>query len=100
MRVKNRHKQNQPEVDDLGEKAMLKIGFLGLVLGAVHAKYMNVFWIASASFVATIWVGFVHSAMGHTVLHAAREGFYSAWSLEIGLLSGALFDCFIRSKEH
>ena len=65
---------------------MLKIGFLGLILGAVHAKYMNVFWIASASFVATIWVGFIHSSMGHSLLHAVREG------CDLGAAVDAVFD--------
>jgi hypothetical protein len=77
---------------------MLQTSVLGVVIGSIFAKYVHLFWIVAGSIVATIWIGFLHSAIGHSMLHALREGIYSAWSMEIGLLSGLLFDRFVRSR--
>jgi hypothetical protein len=79
---------------------MLQVSFLGLVVGSIFAKYVHVFWIALGSITATIWIVFLHSAIGHSLLHALREGVYSAWSMEIGLLSGLLLDRVVRSRAH
>ena len=77
---------------------MLQVSVLGLVVGSIFAKYVHIFWIAFGSIVVTVWIGFLHSALGHSALHALREGIYSAWSMEIGLLSGLLLDRFVRSR--
>jgi len=77
---------------------MLQTSVLGLLIGSIFAKYVHLFWIVAGSIVATVWVGFLHLVIGHSMLHALREAVYSAWSMEIGLLSGLLFDRFVRSR--
>jgi hypothetical protein len=77
---------------------MLQVSVLSLLIGSVFAKYVHILWISTGSILVVLWVGFIHSAMGYTAMHALREGVYSAWSLEIGLLVGLLFERFVRAR--
>ena len=52
---------------------MLQTSVLGLVIGSIFAKYVHLFWIATGSMIVIIWIGFLHSIIGHSILHAARE---------------------------
>jgi hypothetical protein len=97
-RVRGLQLKNQLKVDDQGRQEMLQTSVLGLVIGSIFAKYVHLFWIATGSMIVIIWIGFLHSIIGHSILHAAREAIYSAWSMEIGVLSGLLFDRLVRSR--
>jgi hypothetical protein len=71
---------------------MLAISIVGLFVGTVHSKHVHLFWIAIGSLVVAFWICALHYAMGHSALHTLREGVYATWSMEIGLLTGLLFD--------
>jgi hypothetical protein len=78
---------------------MLAISIIGLFIGSISAKYVHFFWIAIGSLVVAIWIGVLHLALGHSTLHMLREGFYSAWSMEIGLLAGLLLDRLVLHRK-
>jgi polyferredoxin len=78
---------------------MLAISIIGLFVGSIHSKHVHLFWIAIGSLVVMFWVGALHYAMGHSTLHTLREGVYSAWSMEIGLLAGLLLDRLVLHRK-
>jgi hypothetical protein len=85
-------KKQQPQVAAERRQPMLAISIIGLSIGSIYPKYVQVFWIAVGSLVVVLWIGVLNLLTGYSALHALREGLYAAWSMEIGLLAGLLLD--------
>jgi hypothetical protein len=54
--------------------------------------------VTADAIMQSLWAIVMHTATVHAVHHALREGLYIALAAEVGLLSGFIFDRFMRQR--